>query len=207
MDNQLKQFIATCEVCNTSQTQNQKEALMSHEIRNRPWSKVGSNIFERRRERYLVLVDYYSDWIEFDLMRNQTAAAIINLKQKQFARWGIPEEIVTDSGTNYDSAEFSQFCKRKNIKHTKSPPHHHHSNGKWESALKIVKTLLSWTEKTALNPYKALLDRHNTPTIRMTNISCTKIPKPPNENINTHQRNFTYTGNCRESVSGENQED
>ena len=58
MDNQLKQFIATCEVCNTSQTQNQKEALMSHEIRNRPWSKVGSNIFERRRERYLVLVDY-----------------------------------------------------------------------------------------------------------------------------------------------------
>ena len=49
MDNQLKQFIATCEVCNTSQTQNQKEALMSHEIRNRPWSKVGSNIFERQR--------------------------------------------------------------------------------------------------------------------------------------------------------------
>ena len=86
MDNRLKQFIATCEVCNTSQTQNQKEALMSHEIRNRPWSKVGSNIFERWREHYLVLVDYYSDWIEFDLMRNQTAAAIINLKQKQFAR-------------------------------------------------------------------------------------------------------------------------
>ena len=143
MDNRVKQFITTCEVCNTSQTQSQKEALMSHEIRNRPWSNVGSNIFERRRERYLVLVDYYSDWIEFDLMRNQTAAAIINLKQKQFARWGIPEEIVTDSGTNYDSAEFSQFCKRKNIKHTKSPPHHHHSNGKSESALKIVKTLLS----------------------------------------------------------------
>ena len=142
MDNQLKQFIATCEVCNTSQTQNQKEALMSHEIRNRPWSKVGSNIFERRRERCLVLVDYYSDWIEFDLMRNKTAAEIINLKQKQFARWGIPEEIVTDSGTNYDSAEFSQFCKRQNIKHTKSLPHHHQSNGKSESAVKIVKTLL-----------------------------------------------------------------
>ena len=142
MYNRLKQFIATCEVCNTSQTQNQKEALMSHEIRNRPWSKVGSNIFERRREHYLVLVDYYSDWIEFDLMRNKTAAEIINLKQKQFARWGIPEEIVTDSGTNYDSAEFSQFCKRQNIKHTKSPPHHHQSNGKSESAVKIVKTLL-----------------------------------------------------------------
>ena len=207
MDNLLKQFIVTSEVCNTCQTKNQKEALISHEIPNSPWSKVGSNIFERRREHCLVLVDYYSDWIEFDLMRNQTAAEIIQLKQKQFARWGIPEEIVTDSGTNYDSVEFSQFCKRKNIKHTKSPPHYHQSNGKSESAVKIVKTLLRWTEKTALNPYEALLDRHNTPTNRMTNISGTKIPKPPNKNIHTHQRNFTYTGNCRESVSGENQED
>ena len=142
MDNQLKQFIATCEVCNTSQTKNQKEALMSHEIPNTPWSKVGSNILERRREHHLALVDYYSDWIEFDLMRNQTATEIIDLMQKQFARWGIPEEIVTDSGTNYDSVEILQFCKRKNIKHTKSPPQHHQSNGKSVSAVKIVKTLL-----------------------------------------------------------------
>ena len=81
-------------------------------------------------------------------MRNQTAAEIINLMQKQFVRWGIPEEIVRDSGTNYDSIEFSQFCKRKNIKHTKSSPHHHQSNGKSESPLKIVKALLTKTEKS-----------------------------------------------------------
>ena len=120
MNNQLQQFIATCEVFKAFQTKNQKEALMSHEIPYRPWSEVGSNIFEWRRQHYLVLVDCYSGWIEFDLMRNQTAAEIINLMQKQFARWGIPEEIVTDSGTNYDSIEFSKFCKRKNIKQKKN---------------------------------------------------------------------------------------
>ena len=106
MNVQLKQFIASCEVCNAFQTKNQKETLLSHEIPNRPWSKVASDIFEWNKEHYLVLVDYYSDWIEFDLMKNQTAAEIIDLMQK----WGIPDEIVTDSGTNYDSAEFSQFC-------------------------------------------------------------------------------------------------
>ena len=36
MNNQLKQFIATCEVCNAFQTKNQKETLISHEIPNRP---------------------------------------------------------------------------------------------------------------------------------------------------------------------------
>ena len=36
MNNQLKQFIATCEVCNAFQTKNHKETLMSQEIPNRP---------------------------------------------------------------------------------------------------------------------------------------------------------------------------
>ena len=87
--------------------------------------------------------------------------------QKQFAKWGIPEDNVTDSGTNYDSLEFSQFCKQNNIEQTRYSPHHHQSNGKSESAVKIIKTSLKKTEKTALNPYEGLLDRHNTPTTGM----------------------------------------
>ena len=126
------------------------------------WSKVTSDIFPWNKEHFLVLADYYSDWTEFDLMKNQTAAEIIDLMQKQFARWGIPDEIVTDSGTNYDSAEFSQFCQRKKTKHTKSSPHHHQSNGKAESAVKIVKSLLRKSQTSALNPYEALLsDQRN----------------------------------------------
>ena len=167
---------------------------MSHKIPNSPWSKVGSDIFEWRRKHYLLLVDYYSDWIEFDLMRNQTAAEIINLMQKHFARRGIPEDIVTDKGTNYDSVEVSQFCKRNNIKHTKSSPHHRQSNGNSESGVKIVKTLLRKTEKTALNPYEALLGRHNTPTIGMTTSSAQRFlnrrqeQKYPPEELYLHRK-------------------
>ncbi|XP_068690803.1 uncharacterized protein [Montipora foliosa] len=53
-------------------------------------------------------------------------------------------------------------------KHTKSSPHHHQSNGKAESAVKIAKGILRKTENSALNPYEALLDQHNTPTVDMT---------------------------------------
>ena len=101
-------------------------------------------------------------------MENQTACETINLMQRQFARWGIPDEIVTDCGKNYDSFKFSQFCQRKKIKHTKSSPYHHQSNGKAESAVKIVKTLLRKAEKTKLSSYEALLDQHNTPIAGMT---------------------------------------
>ena len=51
---------------------------------------------------------------------------------------------------------------------TKSSPHHHQSNGKAESAVKIAKSLLRKSQASALNPYKALLDQRNTPTVGMT---------------------------------------
>jgi len=101
-------------------------------------------------------------------MEYQTAAEIIALMQKQFARWGIPDEMVTDSGKNYDSALFSQFCQRKKIKYIKSSPRHHKSNGKGESAVNIAKSMLRKSHKTALNPYEALLYQRNTPTVGMT---------------------------------------
>ena len=121
------------------------------------WSKVDSDIFEWNR-----------DWIEFDQMGSQTATEIVALMQKQFTRWENPDEIVTDSGKNYNSAKFSQFCQRKKIEHTKSSPHHHQSNGKSESAVKIAKSLLRKSPKTAFNPYEALVDQRNIPTVGMT---------------------------------------
>ena len=44
----------------------------------------------------------YSLTVEFELMKNQTAGETIDLTLNQFARWGIPDKIVTDCGKNYD---------------------------------------------------------------------------------------------------------
>jgi len=141
---------------------------MRHSIPDRPWSKIAADLFEFKGEHVLVLVDYYSDWIEFDKMRDQTATETIALLLKQFSRWGLPDEIVTSCGKNFDSKDFSQFCQSKQIKHMKSSPHHHQGNGKAESAVKIAKSILRKTENSALNRYEALLDQHNTRTVDMT---------------------------------------
>ena len=103
MNSQLKQFISSCQVCQSFQRNNPKESLMSHSIPDRPWSKIAADPFEFKGEHYLVLVDYYSDWIKFDKMRDQTATETIVLLLKQFSRWGLPDEIVTDCGKNFDS--------------------------------------------------------------------------------------------------------
>ena len=57
-----------------------------------------------------------------------------------FARFGIPERIVTDNATNFTSAEFSYFLKQNGIKQTTSAPYHPASNCLAECAVKIFKT-------------------------------------------------------------------
>ena len=113
MNSQLKQFIYSCQVCQSFQRKNPKESLTSHSIPDRPWSKLAADLFGFKGEHYLVLVNYYSDWIELDKMRDQTATETIALLLKQLSRWGLPNEILTDCGRNFDFKEFSQLCQKQ----------------------------------------------------------------------------------------------
>ena len=56
MNSQLKQFISSCQVCQSFQRNNHKETLTSHSIPDRTWSKIGADLFEFKDEHYLVLV-------------------------------------------------------------------------------------------------------------------------------------------------------
>ena len=50
MNSQLKQFISSCQVCQSFQRNNPKESLMSHSIPDRPWSKIAADLFEFKGE-------------------------------------------------------------------------------------------------------------------------------------------------------------
>ena len=68
----------------TSQKQH-KETLISHEVPSRPWSKVGSDLFGRKDHHYLVLVDYYSFFIDVERLTTTNTTAVIRVMKKQFA--------------------------------------------------------------------------------------------------------------------------
>lgn len=84
--------------------------------------------------------------------------------QKQFARRGYPKEIMTDSGKNYDSRQFAEFCNQKNIHHQKTLLYHYPSNGKARSAMKVIKNLLRKAKKSVLDTYESPLVQRNTQT-------------------------------------------
>ena len=100
-----------------------------------------------------------------------TASAVVQACKQQFARHGIPVWVHTDGGSQFTAWEFARFSKNWGFQHTLLSPYNSQSNGKAESAVKIAKQLL----KRSTDPYLALLEWRNTPTIGMGSIPAQRL--------------------------------
>ena len=112
----------------------------------------------------LVVCDYFSGFIEVEHLHTTTAAAVSKALKALFARYGVPDMLVTDNGPQFASAEFVSFAKRWGFQHVTSSPHYPQSNGRAENAVKTVKRLLTKCQETRQSEFQALLDWNNTPT-------------------------------------------
>ena len=88
---------------------------------------------------YLILIDAHSKWIEAFQTNTTTSTAVITELRTVYAKFGLPEMIVTDNGSNFVSAEFEDFLRKNGIRHITSAPYHPSSNGLAERAVQIVK--------------------------------------------------------------------
>ena len=164
----IKQFIAECDVCRSYEKSHQKETLMSHELPSRPWEKVGTDLFHWDDKDYLITVDYYSNFWEVDLLPNTTSDTVITKLKAHFARYGRPNQLISDNGPQYISESFKTFANDYDFEHLCSSPGHSQANGKAESAVKTAKNILTKCKKAGSDPYIAFLDHRNTPSQGLT---------------------------------------
>ena len=109
-----------------------------------------------------IMVDYYSDYIELDSLSGSTSAnSVIRAMKRQFARHGIPDELITVNGPQFESHEYSRFAGECGFTIVKSSPYYSRENGKAELAVKIAKNILKKSRKE--DPYLAHSAYRNTP--------------------------------------------
>ena len=159
MSSQIEEKVSQCFLCAQFQRAQPREPMIIQDLPDRMWSKVGTDLFEYNGVHYLLCVDYYSKWIEVARLDNLTSGNIICHLKSQFARYGIPDELISDNGPQYASSAFTDFSKSYGFVHTTSSPHFPQANGEAERAVQTIKNLL----KKAQDPYKALLNYPNTP--------------------------------------------
>ena len=64
---------------------------------------------------YLIAVDDHSKWPEVHYMSSTTTTKTIQVLRQLFARYGIPEQWVSDNGPQFVSDEFSEFMKENGV--------------------------------------------------------------------------------------------
>jgi hypothetical protein len=162
MSTDIDAFVEKCPICISHRNMQPREPLLPHPVPDRPWQKLGADIFSLFGKDYLLVVDYYSKFPEVCQLSGKTADSVITHLKSIFSRHGIPEEVVCDN-MPFDSLNMRNFAAEWNFVVKTSSPHFAQSNGQAESAIQTVKQLLLKAEESGSDPYIALMQYRATP--------------------------------------------
>lgn len=163
MNTEIENMASHCEICQQNQKLNGEEPLLDRGLPERPWQKVAIDFFHLSSVTYILVVDYFSKYIELQHLHHTTASTVINALKTCFARFGIPDEIVAVNGPPFDSKEFHEFCLNWDIFFNPSSPGYPRSNGQVERCIQTIKSSLFKAAQDKNDAHLVLIEYRNTP--------------------------------------------
>ena len=162
MSKDIESHVSNSPICATYARSKQREPLLPHDVPSRPWSKLGADLFHYAGHSYLVLVDYFSKYLEIHRLSSKTAQSVVSALKSMFARHGIPDTLMSDN-MPFSSVAFQQFARDLGFELSTSSPTYAQSNGESERYVQSVKNMMRKAMQDGLEPHIALLQYRNTP--------------------------------------------
>ena len=95
MAQEAKGMVENCPTCLKYWRKQQKEPLMPFQVPDLPWQRIAADPFHLGSEEYLLVIDYYSKYVELaHLGHDATSPEVINHLKSVVARHGIPQELI-----------------------------------------------------------------------------------------------------------------
>ncbi|XP_046404731.1 uncharacterized protein K02A2.6-like [Ischnura elegans] len=166
LDSDIENLANSCPPCLSVRQNPKKCNLHVWEYPKSVWERLHIDFLGPVSNKlYLVIVDAHSKWLEVEEVSSTSANQTITKLSALFARFGLPQQIVSDNGPPFNSGEFKDFLRCNGIKHTLSPPYHPATNGQAENSVKNVKKrvnlALSSNDNVNMALYKFLLVYRN----------------------------------------------
>ena len=140
IDKQLEEAAKSCVRCQAVKSKPAVAPLHPWLWPSRPWQRIHVDFAGPfKGKMFLILVDGHSKWPEVIEMSTTTSEKTIEVLRQLFARYGLPEQLISDNGTQFTSEEFAAFTKANGIKHIRCTPYHPSSNGLAERFVQTFK--------------------------------------------------------------------
>ena len=129
MKNELETIYLNCKQCQENARKNQKEPFVQRAIPEYPFQKIGLDLATYCGKKYLICVDYFSNYTLVDCLRNEGSPETIGHLKKHFMRFGLPMEVISDGGPQFNSEAFRLFAKEYGFLWSPCSPRSPESNG------------------------------------------------------------------------------
>ena len=117
IDSDIDKSVHICTECQEVQSSPPIAPLNPWKWPTTPWSRLHLDFMGPFEDRmFLILIDAHSKWIGAFCTQEAISRVVIDALRTIFARFGIPETIVSDNGTPFVSEEFIHFLHQNGIK-------------------------------------------------------------------------------------------
>lgn len=149
MGRDVKDWVKTCHTCRQWNGKKIHRApLQPLPVITTPWEKVALDIVgplprTKRGHKYLLtIMDFATRFLEAIPLKKVDAETTCDALMEVFARFGVPQEILTDNGSNFTAKLTEELLRRLNCHHVRASPYHPQSNGMLERVHHVFKTTL-----------------------------------------------------------------
>ena len=143
VDKDIEELVKSCSACQSVKHAPVKAPLHPWAWPTVPWDRVHVDFAGPfAGKMFLLVVDAHSKWPEVCIMSTTTATKTVNVLREIFARYGLPQQLVSDNGPQFVAEEFSLFLKLNGVKHIRCAPYHPASNGAVERMVQTMKQSL-----------------------------------------------------------------
>ncbi|XP_011858075.1 PREDICTED: uncharacterized protein K02A2.6-like [Vollenhovia emeryi] len=148
MDKEIEDIAKSCTSCCASRPDPPSAPLHPWQFPEKPWQRLHIDLAGPLQNRmFLIIMDAHIKWPEvYDMHGDTTSKKVIEKLRDCFVRFGIPEQIISDNGRQFVSAEFKRFCRNNGIRHTTSSACHPRTNGEAERFVQTLKKAVSKSE-------------------------------------------------------------
>ncbi|XP_062403781.1 uncharacterized protein K02A2.6-like [Sardina pilchardus] len=152
IDCEIEDIAKSCSGCQQTQRQPQAAPLHTWEWPKTVWQRIHIDYAGPFLDKmFLIVVDAYSKWPEVFPVKNATSAKTIDVLRTLFARTGLPQQLVSDNGSQFTSEEFQWFTKKNGIKYITTVPFHPATNGLAERFVQTFKQSMKAMASTKMS--------------------------------------------------------